>query len=766
MSTPRLPLYERLPEIYRLRDAGQSPPGQLEAYLGLIDEVLRAVRDDTEGLYHNQFIETCDDWVVPYIGDLLGTSHLAGDPWTLRADVARTVRLRRRKGTLGAIESLVHALSGWAAHAVELRERLCWNQHLNHLRPDAGGVPIGQRPAVRGLPVRGGTVNLRDPARLSLLDGAFDPFAHVVDVKPPGSGLNLPTLAVYLWRLQDFLVQAVRPLLRGPIVTLAPVAAGDAAFAVRFDLHPLGDPLIVFNRWRFRADDDPPDLARVDEVPGPMPAARLTTDSPAANPDAYVQVLFRGAGRPDHVASPGLTIHMPDTPALRGTPWRFRGANLCAWESALQPPLSAHEIAIDPARGRIVVGVSDLANEAQPVRDGLLASVAYGAAGAIGAHPVPRSALRVPVGAIRIRIDGHTQNPATALRDALADIATRPGPVFIEIADSLTHDLDLAAVPGIGDEGGRRVLRLAHDLVIRAADGERPVIRLARPLAFRVDDVTGPGADAVMATLGVRLEGLHLARAAGFAGDALIERAAVNRLFIDGCTLDPGGALGLDGVRAPSLASMRLDGDHGFALPAEITAFDQIPSVHLRHSICGALRIDSAYLLTLENTIVDAGAGVAVHLAPLAVGPATGDPATAWGPVLTVVRGMTCFGRMRVWSATGEGGLWVHRLEVHDTLAGCLRASRFSGAGDRLPRHQGCVFGEAALLRFVDEAFGRPGYAQLQRDCGRAILEQGPGGDEMGAWGFLLTTHKWKNISIRCREFMPLGVRPVLITVT
>lgn len=73
MSTPRLPLYERLPEIYRLRDAGQSPPGQLEAYLGLIDEVLRAVRDDTEGLYHNQFIETCDDWVVPYIGDLLGT---------------------------------------------------------------------------------------------------------------------------------------------------------------------------------------------------------------------------------------------------------------------------------------------------------------------------------------------------------------------------------------------------------------------------------------------------------------------------------------------------------------------------------------------------------------------------------------------------------------------------------------------------------------------------------------------------------------------
>lgn len=766
MSTPRLPLYERLPEIYRLRDAEQSPPGQLAAYLGLIDEVLRAVRDDTEGLYHNLFIETCDDWVIPYLGDLLGTSHLAGDPWTLRADVARTVRLRRRKGTLGAVESLVHALSGWAAHAVELRERLCWNQHPNHQRPDAGGVPIGEQPADRGQPVRGGTVNLRDPARLALLDGPFDPFAHVVDVKPPGSGPNLPTLAVYLWRLRDFLVQASRPRLHEPVVALAPASAGDAAFAVRFDLHPLGDPLIVFNRYGFRADDDPPDLAHVDAVPGPMPAARLTTGSPAANPEAYVQVQFHGAGRPDGVDAPGLTIHLPDVAPLTGTQWRFRGANLCAWETPLQPPLRAHEIAIDPVRGRLVVGVADLATQAVPVRDGLLASVAYGTSGAIGAHPVPRPAVALPPGTIFIRIDGHTQDPTTALRDALADLTSRAGPVVVEIADSLTHDLDLAAVPGVGDEGGRKVLRLVHDLRIRAADGARPVIRLARPLAFRVHDVTGPGADAVMATLGVRLEGLYLARAAGFTGDALIERAAVNRLFVDGCTLDPGGALGHDGVRAPSLASMRLDDDHGFTLPAEIAAFDQIPSIHLRGTICGALCIDSSYLLTLETSIVDAGAGVATPLAALAVGPATGDPATAWGPSLTVVRGMTCFGRMRVWRATGEGGLWVHRLEVHDTLSGCLRASRFAGDGDRLPSHQGCVSGGAARLGFVDEAFGRPGYAQLRRDCGRAILEEGPQGDEMGAWGFLLTTHKWKNISIRCREFMPLGVRPVLITVT
>ena len=34
------------------------------------------------------FIETCAPWVVPYIADLVGTSHLKGDPRTLRADTA------------------------------------------------------------------------------------------------------------------------------------------------------------------------------------------------------------------------------------------------------------------------------------------------------------------------------------------------------------------------------------------------------------------------------------------------------------------------------------------------------------------------------------------------------------------------------------------------------------------------------------------------------------------------------------------------------
>ena len=104
MSTNgRVRLYERLPEIYRIRDDELDPPHQLRQYVALVEEAYGAIRENIESLYHDLFIETCDEWVIPYIGDLLGTSHLSGLAETLRSDVANTVELLRRKGTLGAI---------------------------------------------------------------------------------------------------------------------------------------------------------------------------------------------------------------------------------------------------------------------------------------------------------------------------------------------------------------------------------------------------------------------------------------------------------------------------------------------------------------------------------------------------------------------------------------------------------------------------------------------------------------------------------------
>src|SRR6185503_20670390 len=111
MSTTKVPLYARLPEIYRQRDGEQTPPGQLQAYLSAVEDVFGALHDNIAALYRDLFIETCSPWVIPYIGDLLNVSVLSGETWTLRADVADTIELRRMKGTIHAIELLAYDLT-------------------------------------------------------------------------------------------------------------------------------------------------------------------------------------------------------------------------------------------------------------------------------------------------------------------------------------------------------------------------------------------------------------------------------------------------------------------------------------------------------------------------------------------------------------------------------------------------------------------------------------------------------------------------------
>lgn len=112
-------LFELLPAVYRQQDAEQGSP--LKALLQIIAEQVDVVEDDISQLYENWFIETCQDWVVPYIGELIGYSpvHEAGEPnltsdkeqqpnkiLISRREVANTIRYRRRKGTLALLEEL------------------------------------------------------------------------------------------------------------------------------------------------------------------------------------------------------------------------------------------------------------------------------------------------------------------------------------------------------------------------------------------------------------------------------------------------------------------------------------------------------------------------------------------------------------------------------------------------------------------------------------------------------------------------------------
>jgi len=777
MSDVRVPLYERLPEIHRIRDGELNPPDQLRSYLRLVEEAFGAVHENIESLYHDLFVETADDWVVPYIGDLMGTSHLSGVPWTIRADVADTVALRRRKGTLGAIELLTFDLTQWGVHCVELRERLLWHQHLNHQRPDEGGEPPYGLPSVdRMTVIRGGTVTLRDPATLSLLGTPFDEFGHTPDVRPPSIGTiryNLPNLAIFLWRLLDYRIGVSRPVSRGTQVVGA--IAPDATRICRFDLHPLGQPLRLFNIGRYDAERRPPVLTALDEVPGPISPQRLTQNASAGNSAAYASTETYDATDPTlaslALSDVGLQLHLPDA-AFPLDVWTFRGANLCAWEAGLRPPLRDREIAVDPIIGRMVIGLATAA-EATALTNDLLVTITYGAVGPVGAHPVgrPDAAMKWLDEPVDLRLVNFHQNP-NGLVQALNSIQNSAQPIVVEITDSMSHNLDLAAVAGTLNEAGGPNLRLNRTLVIRAADGQRPIIQLGRPLRFRPTKVTGAtlaeqlSLDAVIDGLTVRLEGLYLTRGPGFpAGQALIARAAVHSLELEGCTLDPGGFRRLNGTRAPIRRSMSLAEPYGFTNPADEREFKQTPEVNLVRSIAGPLLLDAGYLLFVTDSIIDAGKGVEDDPDDAFVVSSATDPVNGWGPP-TQVSGATFFGRMRVHTVNGRGGVWVHALEALNNQRGCVKFSYFSGIGDRLPQNHACVRGTDVRLGFVAEAFGDPAYGQLALATDPAVLERGPRDDAMGAFGFEFEAHKWRNLQIRYREFMPVGIRPLLIPVT
>ena len=392
MSTiPRVPLYRRLPEIYRQRDIEQDPPGQLQAYLSIVEDVLGAMYDNIGELYRDLFIETCDDWVIPYIGDLLGVTPLSGDPWTLRADVADAIALRRRKGTLHALELLAFDLTGWASFCLELRDTLAWHQHLNHQRPDVQST-VAQMQGI----ARGGTALIRDPALLSLTDTPFDPFAYYADFKPVELGVlrrNLPYVAVFLWRLQAYRTGPSMPVWRGTTVT--GVVAPLAAEAVRFDIEPAGKPVTLFNASQLTPSPDAPMVSIIDQVPGPIPMARLSQGTPAGAPEKYISVNTYDAAHvppaPITDTSLALQFHLPQAVFPSDT-WRFRGANLCAWETPLDPPLADREIVVDPRIGRAVFGVATPA-EAGALQSAMRVTWTYGAPRPVGAQPRRRPDL-------------------------------------------------------------------------------------------------------------------------------------------------------------------------------------------------------------------------------------------------------------------------------------------------------------------------------------------------------------------------------------
>ena len=151
-------LWALLPAVYRTDDTDASgAPGPLRELLNRIGGQVAVVRRSIDRLWADQSIETCDDWVIPYIGGLLGTNLVNGlDARGWRLDVAKTIHYRRRKGTLAVLEELARDVTGWDAHVVEGFRRLARTRH--GLDPMVGPAAFpGFQPGRRGgtAPARG-----------------------------------------------------------------------------------------------------------------------------------------------------------------------------------------------------------------------------------------------------------------------------------------------------------------------------------------------------------------------------------------------------------------------------------------------------------------------------------------------------------------------------------------------------------------------------------------------------------------------------------
>src|SRR5262249_60048685 len=95
-------LWALLPEVYRAQDSDQfGANGPLREMVNRIGAQAAILRRDIDRLWDDQSIETCDDWVIPYIGALLDVNLVGGlDAPAHRPDVPKTTYFRRPKGPL------------------------------------------------------------------------------------------------------------------------------------------------------------------------------------------------------------------------------------------------------------------------------------------------------------------------------------------------------------------------------------------------------------------------------------------------------------------------------------------------------------------------------------------------------------------------------------------------------------------------------------------------------------------------------------------
>jgi hypothetical protein len=741
-------LYRLLPAIYRMRDADQKYP--LQALLRVIAEQVNVVEDDITQLYDNWFIETAEEWAVPYVADLLGYRPVQeagqpGDPASAqgralnrflipRREVGNTIHNRRRKGAFALLELLARDVADWPARAVEFFRLLGWNQNLNHPHFD-----------------RAHTAGLREIASLDLMDGPFDSLAHTVDVRRINSRralgrYNIPSVGLFVWRLKSY------------SVTRAPAFCAEGLGPHRFSFSVLGQDAPLF--LNEEPETDPTHIAGQMNVP--IPIRRIAFDQN--------KTLFYGVGKSFAIWAndwPGFDPKEP-IPAEAIMP-----ADLTDWQYTPPP----RHVAVDPVLGRIAFPAG------QFPRKGVKVSYHYGFSANMGGGEYPRE-LYEPVPR-----EGDAPDPSGAgktirqivppkyyhvgpgqlrhLRDAFEKWnAQKPADAVIEVMDSSVYVEPLHITLGEG-----------QTLQLRAAHGVRPVIRM---LDWQTDM---PDSLSVFMHARTRftLDGFMLTgRSVHFYGPKpetpQESRAPIcgSEIVIRHCTLVPGW--GIDRNCKPDRPA-----------EASLELYNIRARVRIEHSILGSIQINEDEVtadpipLHIADSIVDA-------MWPERE--AIGAPGYAVAHALLTIRRSTVFGIVDVHAVElAENAIFSACVNVARRQVGCMRFC-YIQPGCRTPRRYRCqpdlvaqavketipdsdkqeaeITCEQLRVRpqFTSERYGNPGYGQLALACAKEITRGADDESEMGAFHDLFQPQREANLRVRLEEFTPAGMDAGIIFVT
>ena len=762
-------LYELLPAVYRLRDADRGYP--LRALLRVIGEQVDVVEDDIEQLYENWFIETCEDWVVPYIGELIGYQpvHEAGEPGEVvtpqgrrrnkilipRRDVANTIRYRRRKGTLALLELLAVDVAGWPARAVEFYKLLGWTQALNHLRLH-----------------RGRTVDLRNGDALDRLDGPFDELAHTVEVRRVVSHrtqgyYNLPSVGVYVWRLGAY------------SVTQTPAACLDESPHC-YTFSVVGNDTPLYNRPQ--PETEPTHIAEELNLPTPIGRRRFETHkTDYYGEDKSLQIW---------VGTPRIPV-----PAAQIIP-----ADLSDWQYRPKKGF----VAVDPERGRIAFPPGHAPGEKV-----VWVSYHYAFSADIGGGEYDRP-LSQPAEHTLYRVG--EQEELQSIKEALdrwrkeqEDAQSQPDPLAIK---RLQHAVIEITDSRLYEERLNIVLRKDESLQIRAASRKRPVIglsnvRLALPDALNVQG--GEGSRFTLDGLlvlgravqisarenqenvdgGEEADGPERVEGDREGCEAELPQGGLAEVIIRHSTLVPGWALECDcQPQHPAKPSLEL-----LNTQARIT---------IEHSIIGAIQViqdevaADPVCIRIGDSVLDA-----TSCGREALG-APGCPVAH--ACLSIARS-TVLGQIQTHTIDlAENTIFSGLVMVARRQQGCMRFCSVT-PGSRTPRRYNCQpdLAEHAIEKDIREAaavltpistaaeieaevaaarererervrpqfnsthYGAPTYCQLAHVCAEEIKRGADDESEMGAFHDLFQPQRAANLRARLEEYTPAGMEAGIV---